>query len=379
MVERALYIHLPWCARKCPYCDFNSHSFANTFPEEQYVQALCRDLEFEAEHFPDTQISSIFFGGGTPSLFQAQSIGHLLNVIFQRFSIANNIEITLEANPGSSEQQKFLGFKEAGINRLSIGVQSLHDAQLKALGRIHSAREAELAIRAALGCHFDSVNIDLMFALPEQSVEEAATDLEKMLSYDPPHLSYYQLTLEPNTLFYKMPPTLPSEDLSWQMQCQAQDKLRQKGWIQYEVSAYATTNHQCAHNLNYWQYGDYLALGAGAHGKVTQQSNILRYMKAKHPATYMRQAGTPECRQQSHSVARIDRPFEFMLNRLRLLQPFDPEEFCRRTCLPMDVIQSPLKQALEQDMLEYQGRSLSVTPIGRKFLNDLVALFLPHN
>lgn len=379
MVERALYIHLPWCARKCPYCDFNSHSFSNAFPEEEYVKALCRDLEYEAEQFPETQISSIFFGGGTPSLFGSQSIGEILNVIYKLFNLSTHIEITLEANPGSSEQEKFFEFKQAGINRLSIGVQSLDDAKLQALGRIHSAQEAELAIRAALNCQFDSLNLDLMFALPEQSVKEATIDLQKILSFDPPHLSYYQLTLEPNTLFYNRPPILPVEEISWEMQCSAEDKLQRKGLIHYEVSAYAQPGHQCAHNLNYWHYKDYLAVGAGAHGKISRQSNIFRYMKIRHPVNYMRHAGTSLCRQQSHQVAEIDRPFEFMLNRLRLYSKLDLTEFSQQTCLPTEVIRSSIKQAIERDMLEYQDSSVVVTATGRKFLNDLTELFLPDN
>lgn len=374
-----LYIHIPWCVRKCPYCDFNSHAVKDTLPEQAYVDALLADLEQDLPLVWGRRISSIFIGGGTPSLFSPDSMERLLSQVRARIPFNPGTEITLEANPGTVEQHKFEGFRAAGINRLSIGVQSFADAQLQALGRIHSGREACHAIEAALAAGFDNVNLDLMFGLPAQSLADAEADMRQAIALDPTHISYYQLTLEPNTLFYAQPPPLPDDDRIWQMQTRGQELLAQHGYEQYEISAYARDNRQCAHNLNYWRFGDYLGIGAGAHGKISDahQQYIVRLAKTRHPERYL-QGVSGESRIDSRKrLAQADVVFEFMLNAMRLVQGVAVEDFQNHTGLPLDSIRRALQAAQQRGLLQTGHSRIKPTPQGQRYLNDLLEMFLP--
>jgi len=373
-----LYAHLPWCARKCPYCDFNSHVGDQALPEDRYIDALLADLDLQLPRAGDRPLQSVFIGGGTPSLFTPGAIARLLEGISARMPMAGDVEVTLEANPGTVEQARFAGFRSAGVNRLSVGVQSLQDDHLRALGRIHDAAEARRAVANALDAGLDSVNLDLMYGLPGQTPGQAAADVDAAIALGPDHISYYQLTLEPDTRFYRYPPELPHEDDLWQMQVEGQRRLAEAGYGQYEVSAYARQGHRCRHNLNYWAFGDYLGIGAGAHGKMTSvEGAIVRDWRHRHPQTYMAKASYEPAggRRQLDSGDAI---FEFMLNALRLTDGFPLSLFVSRTGLPARAIRGAIDEAVGRGLLSERDGWLRPTPLGQRFLNDLMTLFLPE-
>lgn len=377
-IPLSLYIHLPWCVRKCPYCDFNSHAKQGLLPEADYVAALCRDLASETNLTSGRTVHSIFFGGGTPSLFSADSIASILDNCRTLLPLSSDCEITLEANPGTVEQDRFFGYRRAGVNRLSIGIQSLNPQQLQRLGRIHGQREAIHAAQAARDAGFDNFNLDLMYALPDQSLAEAGDDLSQLIALRPTHISYYQLTLEPGTPFHHQPPALPDDDLAWAMQEQGEALLAAAGFAQYEVSAYAQPNRRCRHNLNYWQFGDYLGIGAGAHGKLTQaDGRILRTAKRKYPQAYQQTAGTSAQYDSQTAVAHADLPFEYLLNTLRLNEGFDPAEFSARCGLELSALQPSLSRQIQRGLLTQTQDQISATPRGRQLLNTVLAEFLP--
>jgi putative oxygen-independent coproporphyrinogen III oxidase len=369
----SLYIHLPWCIKKCPYCDFNSHEHAEVrVPEERYLEALQRDLEAALPLIWGRPIYSVFIGGGTPSLFSPEAIGALMASVRARTKLMPDAEITLEANPGTFEIGRFAGFRRAGINRLSIGVQSFDDDKLKALGRVHDGDQAHAAVTEAAQ-QFDTFNLDLMYALPEQSLAQCEADLEAALSYSPPHLSLYHLTLEPNTLFAKFPPKVADEDSAAQMQDLLEARTRAAGYEHYEISAYAKPNHRAWHNFNYWSFGDYLGIGAGAHSKLSFHDKIIRQARFKHPERYMSSADPTEINDEVRTDALA---FEFMLNALRLTEGFDATLFTERTSLPLTSIERELREAEAKGLLERAGGKIKPTPRGLAFLSDLQELFL---
>ena len=376
----SLYIHIPWCVRKCPYCDFNSHEVRNGLPEREYIDALLTDLDQELPGVWGRVVNTIFIGGGTPSLFSAEAIDRLLAGIRARLTCKPDMEITLEANPGTVEQGRFHEFRAAGVNRLSIGVQSFDDQMLDRIGRIHGRREALRAAELAHGAGFSSFNLDLMFGLPGQTPAQALADLATAMDLEPAHLSWYQLTLEPNTYFHSHPPELPDDDILWDMQQQGQARLAARGYTQYEVSAYARAGMQCRHNLNYWRYGDYLGIGAGAHQKLTDAAaqRIRRSWKLKSPRDYLAQV---------HSEARIggvsepdpkDVIFEFLLNALRLNEGFETALFEQTTGLALELLHPALERAQRRGLLEWD-MPWRCTEQGRRFLNDLLAEALPDD
>ena len=370
----ALYIHLPWCERKCPYCDFNSHE-ADSLPEWDYVDQLLRDLECEVQHSGERAVSTLFIGGGTPSLFSGEAIQRLMRGIAGRVPLAQDLEATMEANPGSAEADKFAGFRAAGINRLSIGMQSFHDAQLRALGRIHDAEAALAAVAAARAAGFDSSNIDLMHGLPGQDTASAAADLRQAVATGAPHISWYQLTLEPNTLFYKRPPTLPTEDLLGEIQDRGESLLAGAGLRQYEVSAYARPGFQCRHNRNYWEFGDYLGIGAGAHGKLTgDDGRVLRYAKTRLPADYLADNGYRRTGQRVLAPGEL--PGEFAMNALRLTGGFELTLFEARTGLSAATLAPVIDTLVQRGLLADTTGRVVPTALGRRFLDSLVAEFL---
>lgn len=374
----SLYVHLPWCVRKCPYCDFNSHALKQELPEREYVDALLRDLEFDLPRVQGRQIETVFFGGGTPSLFSAESIGRLLHEVHRRIPLAEDAEITLEANPGTVEHGRFAEYRAAGINRLSIGVQSFNPAHLKILGRIHDHREAAQAAEEARAAGIENFNLDLMYALPEQSTEQALADVRRAIELEPAHLSHYQLTLEPNTLFHAHPPPLPDDETAWQMQQACQALLAGHGYAQYEISAYARGGRQCRHNLNYWQFGDYLGIGAGAHAKLTDAGGTRRRLwKLRHPSAYLRHAGTAAALGGTGAVPGTELGFEFMLNRLRLIEPFSESEFHAATGEAFDRVRPAANRAVELGLMELTAGQWQVTARGHAYLNELQQLFLP--
>lgn len=368
----ALYVHIPWCVRKCPYCDFNSHERSGELPEKAYVEKLLLDLEGHLPAVWGRRLSSVFVGGGTPSLFSPGSIDALLSGVRARLPLEPGAEVTLEANPGTVEAGRFRGFRDAGVSRISIGVQSFDDRMLSALGRIHSADEARRAIAAALAA-FDNVNIDLMYGLPEQSADMARADIAAAAAAGTPHVSAYQLTIEPNTAFWSKPPALPGHDESADMQLMVEELLDKAGYQHYETSAFARPGRRCRHNLNYWEFGDYLGIGAGAHGKVSFPERITRHERAKQPAMYMQEVAAVENR----VIAPAELPFEFMLNALRLVEGFPLELFRQRTGQPLTAIEGPLQKAEKQGLLERDHRRIRPTERGQRFLNELLALFLP--
>ena len=376
MPPLSLYVHLPWCVRKCPYCDFNSHALRGDLPEARYVDALLRDLDLDRVWVHGRTVETLFIGGGTPSLFSPEALARLLDGVRARVAVAADAEITLEANPGTVELARFRGFREAGVNRLSIGVQSFDEGKLRALGRIHGRAEALAAAQAARAAGFENFNLDLMYGLPEQSLEQALADVETAIALRPAHLSIYHLTLEPNTLFHREPPELPSEDTVEEMQQALVAALEGAGYRQYEVSAYARDARQCRHNRNYWEFGDYLGIGAGAHGKITRETEIVRTSKARHPTHYLAGAGTAEVRQVTR-LAPDDLACEFMLNALRLRDGFALALFTERTGLPLTHIEAPLEAARRKGLLEVDASRARASELGWRFLNDLVALFLP--
>jgi oxygen-independent coproporphyrinogen-3 oxidase len=372
----SLYIHLPWCVRKCPYCDFNSHEARQGIPEETYVNALMQDLEEQVSRVADRPVVSIFFGGGTPSLFSAQSIDRILHTINNRLHLTADIEITMEANPGTLDESRFRGFRQAGVNRLSLGIQSLQDEKLKILGRIHNRDYALRAIEVAQRSGFENLNLDLMHGLPQQSLDDALADLTDALARSPTHLSWYQLTIEPNTFFHHQPPQLPPEDTLWQIQDAGQALLAERGFQQYEVSAYSQAERECKHNRNYWEFGDYLGIGAGAHSKITdvEQREISRHWQVKNPRDYMDPAKTFTA--EKRVIADHDIVFEFMLNALRLIQGVPLRLFEERTGLTVAALEPHLSIARKKGLLVDDATILCATPLGQRFLNDLTGLFL---
>ncbi len=372
----SLYIHIPWCVRKCPYCDFNSHAAGPTLPEQEYVDALLADLDADLGHVQGRELTSIFFGGGTPSLFSASALGRLLDGVEQRVGFARDIEITLEANPGTFEQAKFRDYRSLGINRLSIGVQSFQEAKLKALGRIHDGSEAIRAADMARAAGFDNFNLDLMHGLPEQSIEDALFDLRTAIAQGPTHLSWYQLTMEPNTVFWSQPPVLPEDDLLWDIQEAGQALLAEQGYAQYEVSAYAQAGKAARHNLNYWTFGDFLGIGAGAHAKLSSPSGqILRTWKTRLPKDYL-DASKPF--QAGERLLTTDElPFEFLMNVLRLSEGVPAALFSERTGLPLAQLDGARREAEARKLLLADPQRLTASREGQLFLNDLLQHFLP--
>ncbi|HVK53021.1 MAG TPA: radical SAM family heme chaperone HemW [Pseudoxanthomonas sp.] len=376
----SLYVHLPWCVRKCPYCDFNSHQGKGALPFEAYIDALIRDLDQDLPLVWGRTVHSVFFGGGTPSLFPPEAIDRFLQAAAARLRFAPGLEVTLETNPGTAEHGRFDRYLAAGVNRISFGIQSFDDGCLQRLGRIHDSREAEAAVKLAQDAGFDNFNLDLMYALPGQTLAMAEYDLERAFALQPTHVSHYQLTLEPNTIFFARPPKgLPDDDHAWDMQAHCQALLAAAGFEHYEVSAYAKPGRQCAHNLNYWRFGDYLGIGAGAHGKISlgADQSIQRRWKVKHPTRYLDTAGSAEAIGGDELIASAQRPFEYMLNTLRLHEGFRLIDFTARTGLSAEVIADPLRAAEAKGWLRLSADG-QVTPTdeGRRFTNDVIELFL---
>jgi len=375
----SLYIHIHWCVRKCPYCDFNSHRTETGPPERQYVQTLLRDLEGELSSVDGREVATIFIGGGTPSLFSAEAIHALLTGVQERIAVAPEAEITLEANPGTAESERFRGYRQAGVNRLSLGVQSFDSEHLRRLGRIHGREEAQGAARMAHEAGFEQINLDLMFGLPGQTREQAMADLQAAFDLWPTHLSYYQLTLEPNTVFHKYPPPLPEDEAIWAIQQAGQARLAEQGYARYEVSAYAREGARCRHNLNYWRFGDYLGIGAGAHGKITAMSTqtLTRTTKIRHPQHYLDATGAPERQGCRTAIPMEDLRFEFLMNALRLRDGFETELFSRRTGLPPAALEPELAAAVDEGLLERLDGKIRCTPAGFNFLDTVLQRFLP--
>ncbi|PSU20382.1 radical SAM family heme chaperone HemW [Photobacterium kishitanii] len=375
----SLYVHIPWCVQKCPYCDFNSHALKTELPELDYIDALIDDLETDLMAYQlingQRPLHSIFIGGGTPSLISPSEIGRLLTAIEARIPFSDNIEITMEANPGTVEAGRFDGYRQAGVNRISIGIQSFQNDKLQRLGRIHGSQEAIKAIELAKSAGLNSFNTDLMHGLPDQSIADAISDLKQAIALDPPHLSWYQLTIEPNTLYYSKPPTLPDDDDLWDIFEKGHALLTAAGYQQYEISGYSKPDKQCQHNLNYWRFGDYLGIGCGAHGKISfDDGRIIRTVKVKHPRGYL-QADKPYLSQQI-AVADNERPFEFFMNRFRLLEACPKQDFIDRTGLPLSTIEANIDWAIEQNYLLDNGDQWQITEHGKLFLNDLLAAFV---
>ena len=377
----ALYIHLPWCLRKCPYCDFNSHVSRQDLSFSQYRQALLADLEQERPLVAGRRISSVFIGGGTPSLFPPDEIAALLDGVCARLPATPDLEVSLEANPGTLEAANYHGYRAAGVTRLSIGVQSFDPGSLRALGRIHDRKQALAAAESACQVGFQRINLDLMFGLPGQTSEMALADVRQALALRPDHISYYQLTLEPNTPFYQAPPPLPPEEVIWEMQCQGEQELSAAGFRQYEISAFSRPAAQCRHNLNYWLFGDYIGIGAGAHGKITdlEQQCVLRRRRVRDPVRYLALAGTPGAVSGQRVLDQADLVLEFMLNVCRLKRGFSKGLFESRTGIAIAGVQPRLEQAFSRGLLSSseEGR-IRPTPLGHRYLNDLLALFLPE-
>ncbi|HEY5899707.1 MAG TPA: radical SAM family heme chaperone HemW [Burkholderiales bacterium] len=368
----SLYVHVPWCVRKCPYCDFNSHERAGELPERDYVAKLVADLEATLPAVWGRRLVSVFIGGGTPSLFSPEAIDELLSAVRARMPVEPIAEVTLEANPGTVEAARFRGYREAGVNRISLGVQSFDDAMLSALGRIHSAREARGAVDAALAS-FSNVNLDLMYGLPGQTLDMARADLQQVLVCGAPHVSAYQLTIEPNTAFYSRPPRLPEHDACADMQLALEEMLAEHGYEHYETSAFAKPGHRCRHNLNYWEFGDYVGIGAGAHGKVSFPDRITRHERIKQPRDYL---AAPSTLAREANVEPGELPFEFMLNALRLIEGFPVALFQERTGLPMLLVEKQLAEAERKGLLARDWQRIRPTERGRLFLNELLGLFV---
>jgi oxygen-independent coproporphyrinogen-3 oxidase len=372
----SLYVHLPWCIKKCPYCDFNSHEMAGAEPPEQrYIDALIADLEASLPLIWGRSVHSIFIGGGTPSLFSPAAIDRLLAELRARLRLDADCEITLEANPGTFEKDRFKAFRHAGVTRLSVGVQSFNDAHLKALGRVHDSAQAIAAVQDA-AANFETFNLDIMYALPGQTLEGLEKDMRQALALSPPHISIYHLTIEPNTYFAKFPPVIPEEDLAYAMLDRITEMTAQAGMQRYEVSAYAKPGHRCFHNLNYWQFGDYLGIGAGAHSKLSFAHRIVRQVRWREPGLYIDNALAGEAVTQETEVSRADLPFEYMLNALRLRDGFKLQDFAEKTGLPVSALQTGLDEAERKGLIERDLTSLRPTERGFDFLNDLQSLFL---
>jgi putative oxygen-independent coproporphyrinogen III oxidase len=371
----SLYVHIPWCVRKCPYCDFNSHEARGEIPEREYVDAVIGDLEVALPSIWGRLVRTVFFGGGTPSLLSADAIERLLSAVRARVSLDPQAEITLEANPGTLEAGKFAAFRSAGVNRLSIGVQTFNARHLQALGRIHDRQQAIDAIEAAKAC-FDNINVDIMYALPGQSVDEALDDLKQVLGFAPQHVSAYHLTIEPNTLFHRYPPALPDDDVAADMQEAIESLLASNGYEHYETSAFALPEHGSRHNINYWRFGDYLGIGAGAHSKLSFPERIVRQMRYKQPREYLRQAAAGAPIQTTTQVDTDDLPFEFMMNALRLVHGVERRMFSERTGLPISTIAGRLERATRAGLMADDHQRLRPTLRGQRFLNDLLEPFL---
>ena len=386
----ALYVHIPWCVRKCPYCDFNSHELRNGQAdpaassartigadlEARYVQALTADLEHALPLIWGRRVHAVFFGGGTPSLLSVHALDQILSMIRARLPLSANAEITLEANPGTFEVEKFRQFRALGVNRLSIGIQSLNPRHLEALGRIHGEREALRAVEIA-HVHFDNFNLDLMYALPAQTLAEAVEDIQRAIDLAPPHLSAYHLTIEPNTYFHRYPPKVPDDELSASMQEVIEQRLADAGYAHYETSAFARPGHECQHNLNYWRFGDYVGIGAGAHGKLSLPNRIFRQMRWKNPREYMDKALAGEPVQTEQEIGIAELPFEFMMNALRLTGGVPLRSLEERTGLPLGTVLEPLERAEALGLIERDHEKLAPTLRGQRFLNELLQLFLP--
>jgi putative oxygen-independent coproporphyrinogen III oxidase len=372
VIPLSLYIHFPWCIRKCPYCDFNSHEAKGAIPEADYLAALIRDLDLALPGAADRPLTSVFIGGGTPSLMSPQTVEALFAAIRARLTLPDDAEITLEANPGAIEASHFAAFRNAGVTRLSLGVQSFDDESLKAIGRIHSADEARRAVELALD-NFEHVNLDLMYALPRQTIAKARRDIDTAIAFGPGHLSAYHLTVEPNTAFHRAHPPLPDDDLAADMQEMAEETLAAAGYEHYETSAFARPGRQCHHNLNYWTCGDYLGIGAGAHAKLTFPERVVREMRRKHPADYLRSADPV---QERHDVPRDELPGEFMMNALRLTAGFATELFEQRTGLPLDTVNAALQQAAADGLLNITDHRITPTLLGQRHLNALIGRFI---
>ena len=372
----SLYVHIPWCVRKCPYCDFNSHEARGEAPEQDYVQTLIADLELALPQIWGRRVYSVFFGGGTPSLFSARAIEELLAAFRARLNLAADAEITLEANPGTFESAKFRDYRACGVNRLSIGIQSFNPAKLRAVGRIHDGDEARRAIGIAQA-HFDNINLDLMYALPQQTLAEAEQDIDTAQGFGTTHLSAYHLTLEPNTLFYRHPPPLPDSELAADMQEMIEARLAAGGYRNYETSAFARPGRECRHNLNYWRFGDYLGIGAGAHSKLSFPDRVLRQARYKQPREYMQRTAAGAPVQEEHALSIKDLGFEFMMNALRLAGGFEVTLYAERTGLALATVERPLREAVQRGLITRDHVRIAPTPHGQRFLNDLLQLFLP--
>ena len=369
--DLGLYIHIPWCVRKCPYCDFNSHKSPAQLPESAYIKALLNDLDQEIAQGVRPHIHSIFIGGGTPSLFSPAAIGELLEGVAGRVSFADDIEITLEANPGTTDKAHFQGYLQAGVNRLSLGIQSFDNQALQALGRIHDQKAASAAIEQAQSAGFERINLDIMYALPEQNIKLALADLKQALDFAPQHISWYQLTIEPNTWFYHHPPSCPNDDLAWEIQTSGQAYLAEQGYQQYEISAYSQAGGRCRHNLNYWLFGDYIGIGAGAHGKHTdKQGQVWRYHKPRQPADYLAHIS-----RKAQLLSDNDLKLEFMLNALRLPDGFACAYYKARTGLDLSSLEPALSEAKRLNWLRQEQEWVHISPTGQQFLNDLLLLF----
>ncbi len=372
----SLYIHTPWCIKKCPYCDFNSHALRESLPETAYITKLCADLESHTAHLQGRPIQSIFIGGGTPSLFSPQAYQKLFAFITERYLIAKDAEITLEANPGASDLARFAGFRQAGINRISLGVQSWNNEKLKILGRIHDNTQTQQAIKAIKQAEFDNFNLDIMHGLPNQTISQALDDLDQCITYQPTHISWYQLTLEPNTYFAQFPPSLPQDETLWAIQEAGEKHLAEACYQHYEISAYCQPGRFSRHNLNYWQFGDYIGIGAGAHSKITlADGSIWRSWKVKHPKEYLEHSMLVAGNQP---ITREELPVEFMMNAMRLHQDITSSLFYAKTGLTFNDIAKPLQQAQAQGLLEFNPDRIHVTSLGKRFLNDLLTLFMSN-
>jgi len=372
----ALYVHIPWCLKKCPYCDFNSHERRGEIPQARYVDALLADLELALPSIWGRRVHTVFFGGGTPSLFAPEAIDRILAGVRSRVPLAPDAEITLEANPGTFERARFAGFRAAGINRLSVGVQSFEPKFLHALGRVHDADEARAAAAAAIEI-FGNVNLDLMYALPGQTPADAQSDLAQALRFSPPHLSFYHLTIEPNTLFHRYPPSLPDDETAADIEDAIAATLDAAGYLHYETSAYARPGHECRHNLNYWRFGDYLGIGAGAHSKLSFPERVVRQVRHKQPQQYMEEVERGSPLAEDRTVERGEIGFEFMLNALRLTDGVPVALFAERTGFALTLVQKGLDEAERRGLIERDHQRMRPTPLGQRFLNDLQAIFLP--
>jgi len=381
----ALYVHMPWCVRKCPYCDFNSHAAPDAIPQQQYIDALIEDLAIDAGAAQGRAFASVFFGGGTPSLFSPDEVGRFLEAARSLVPFARDVEVTLEANPGTVEHGRFGGYRDAGINRISLGAQTFDADHLRTLGRIHGSGDIARAVDEVRGAGIDNFNLDLMYGLPAQSLQQAVADLDAALALEPAHISHYQLTLEPGTVFYHRPPPLPDSDAIWQMQLDCQERLAARGFEHYEVSAYARAGRRSRHNLNYWQFGDYIGVGAGAHGKLTWPANderahlsVVRSARVKQPREFLRRVAADRVSDR-FQVERADLPFEYMLNVLRLTDDFGEDAFEARTGVAFARVAPAVAEAQCKGLLQTAGvGKWRVTELGQRFLNDLQAVFLPE-